>query len=211
MTSHFINLSTAGITSKLTKRTSTRYMTDSLQTSCTWMLRKPKQWSSLQNITHDRTFSFTSTTKLLRELTNDITFLGIRISAKLSNIHVDVICKKVRRTIGLIHMNIHLAPEHLRHILYITLVCPILEYSCATWHPLTKTFTNRLVSVQRFACRVILQSWNLEHDDLLSRTSLSTFVSSSWLLNCDSCLQNSCQSLSCSQCVYSSHSFRFKM
>ena len=107
------------------------------------------------------------------ERVNDITFLGIRISAKLSwNIHLDVICKnKTRRIIGLIRRNFHLAPEHLRHTLYITLVRPILEY---TWHPLNKTVTNRLESAQRFACQVILQSWNLEHDDLLSCTSLPT-------------------------------------
>ena len=39
------------------------------------------------------------------------------------------------------------------------------------------TLTNRSESVQRFACRVILQSWNLEHDDLLSRTPLPTLES----------------------------------
>ena len=53
-------------------------------------------------------------------------------------------------------------------------VRPVLEYSCATWQPLNKTLTNRLESVQGFACRVILQSWNLEHNDFLSRTSLPT-------------------------------------
>ena len=109
------------------------------------------------------------------ERLNDITLRGIRISAKLSwNIHIDIICKKARRIIGLIHRNFHLALERLRHTLYITLVRPILEYSCASWHPLNKTLTNSLESVQRFACRIILQSWNLEHDDLLSRTSLPT-------------------------------------
>ena len=71
-----------------------------------------------------------------------------------------------------IHRNFYLAPENLRHTLYITLVRPILEYSCATWYPLNKTLTNCLESVQMFACRVILQSWNFEHDDILSRTSL---------------------------------------
>ena len=82
--------------------------------------------------------------------------------------------KKVRRKIGLIHRNFYLAPEYLRHTLYRTPVCPILEYSCATCHPPYRTLTNRLESVQRFACRVILQSWNLEHDDLFSHTSLPT-------------------------------------
>ena len=73
-----------------------------------------------------------------------------------------------------IHRNFYLAPENLRHTLYITLVRPILEYSCATWHPFNKTLTNCLEPVQIFACRVILQCWNFEHDDILSRTSLPT-------------------------------------
>ena len=66
------------------------------------------------------------------------------------------------------------SPKHLGHNLYITPVRLILEYSCATWQLLKKTLTNRLESVQGVACLVLLQSWNLEHDDLLSRTSLPT-------------------------------------
>ena len=103
----------------------------------------------------------------------DIIFLGIHISCKLNwNIHIDVLCKKARRMIGMIHRNFHLAPQHLRRTLYTSLVRPALEYSSSTWHPLTKTQTNRLESVQRFACRVILQSWDLDHDSLLSQTNL---------------------------------------
>ena len=120
---------------------------------------------------------------------NDITFLCIRISAKLSwNIHI----AKKKKKKGLSDnwpdsQEFSLSPikpEHLRHILYITLVCPILEYSCDTWHPLSKTLTNHLESVQRFACRVILQSWNLEHDDLLSHTSLPTLEACRDCCNC---------------------------
>ena len=112
------------------------------------------------------------------ERVTNITFLGIQISNKLSwNIHIDTICKKARRIIGLIHRNFHLAPSLLRRSLYITMVRPILEYSCVSWHPLNKTLTNRLESVQRFACRVILQTWDLDHQELLSRTSLPTLES----------------------------------
>ena len=145
------------------------------------------------------------------ERVNDITFIGIRISVKLSwNIHIDVICKKARRIIGLIHRNFHLAPEHLRHILYINLVCPILEYSCATLHPLNKTLTNRSESVQRsclpgHTAVLELGTWWSSFPNISFHPR-----SSSWLLNCGSCLLNSCLSLFCSQCLYSSHSFWFK-
>ena len=112
------------------------------------------------------------------ERVTNITFLGIQISSKLTwNIHINSICKKVRRIIGLIHRNFHLAPTLLRRTLYLSMVRPILEYSCVTWHPLNKTLTRRLESVQRFACRVILQTWDLEHDELLFQTSFPTLES----------------------------------
>ena len=41
-----------------------------------------------------------------------------------------------------------------------------------TWHPLNTTLTYRLEACQRFAARVILQSWNLSHDDLLQTSDL---------------------------------------
>ena len=79
--------------------------------------------------------------------------------------------------------------------------CFSLQAIPKSWKPCL----NQPVGVQRFACRVILQSWNLKHNDLLSRTHIPSHPrSSSWLLNCGSCLQNSCQSLFCSQCLHSS-------
>ena len=57
-------------------------------------------------------------------------------------------------------------------MLNLALVRPALEYGSVTWHPLNSTLTNRLEATQRFACRVILQSWNLSHEDLLQETNL---------------------------------------
>ena len=100
-------------------------------------------------------------------------FLGIWISDNLSwNLQVDHICKRARRTIGFIHRAFHSAPISTRRILYLALVRPILEYGCTTWHPLNKSLTNRLESCQRFASRVILQSWNASHEDLLLKSDL---------------------------------------
>ena len=41
-----------------------------------------------------------------------------------------------------------------------------------TWHPLNIKLTNRIESMQRFACRVILQQWKLSHDELLQESDL---------------------------------------
>ena len=100
-------------------------------------------------------------------------FLGVWLSDKLSwNLHIDHICKKARKIIGFIHRSFQSAPFSIRRSLYLALVRPILEYGCTTWHPLNISLTNRLESTQRFACRVILQSWNLSHEDLISDSDL---------------------------------------
>jgi hypothetical protein len=51
-------------------------------------------------------------------------------------------------------------------------VRPILEYGSTVWHPLNKTLTNRIEACQRFAARMILQSWNLSHEALLLKSDL---------------------------------------
>ena len=100
-------------------------------------------------------------------------FLGIWITQNLSwNLQVDHICKKARRTIGFIHRAFHSAPVSTRRILYLALVRPILENGSTTWHLLNKSLTNRLESCQRYACRVVLQSWKVSHEDLLSKSDL---------------------------------------
>jgi hypothetical protein len=69
-------------------------------------------------------------------------------------------------------------PLNIRRTLYLALARPILEYSSIIWHPLNTTLTNsnRLESTLRFASRVILQSWNLSHDKLLSDADLPTLA-----------------------------------
>ena len=107
------------------------------------------------------------------ERVSSVKFLGIYISDTLSwNEHVDYVCKKARKIIGYIHRAFNSASPVTRRLLYLALVQPILEYSSISWHPLNITLTNRLESTLRFACRVILQSWKLSHENLLLKADL---------------------------------------
>ena len=100
-------------------------------------------------------------------------FLGILISDSLSwSLYIHHICKNARRIIGFIHRAFSSAPICTRRIFYRAIVRPILEYGSVTWHPLNTTLTNRLKACQRFAARVILQPWNLSHEDLLQKSNL---------------------------------------
>ena len=111
--------------------------------------------------------------KQVIERVSSAKFLGILISDSLSwSLYIDHICKKARRIIGFIHRAFSSAPICTRRILYLAIVSPILEYGSVTWHPLNTTLTNHLEACQRFAARVILQSWNLSHKDLLQKSNL---------------------------------------
>ena len=57
-------------------------------------------------------------------------------------------------------------------ILYLALVWPILEYGSTMWHSLNKALPNCFESCQRFACRVIIQSWKASYEDLLLKVNL---------------------------------------
>ena len=145
------------------------------------------------------------------ESVNDITFLSIRISAKLSwNIHIDVVCKKARQIIGLIHRNFHLAPEHLRphpvHNPGASNPGVQLRYMAPSQQDLNQPFRVRpAVCLPGHTAVLELGTWWSSFPHIPSHPR-----SSSWLLNSGSGLQNSCRSLFSSQCLYSSHSFRFK-
>ena len=92
------------------------------------------------------------------------------------DLYVDHICEKVYKTIGFILRSFHSAPINTRRTLYLPLVRSILEYASTTWHPLNIKLTDRIDSMQRFACRVILHQWKLSHNELLQESDLPTLA-----------------------------------
>ena len=136
------------------------------------MLLKPNSWLFQPRKIHSLTLPCTSTIKRLSRF-HQLNFLGFGSPAIFPRIFMLIIfCKKARRTIGYIHRAFLSAPIITRRILYLALVCPILEYGSITWQPLNKSLTNRLESCQRFACGVFLQQWNDSHEDLVLESDL---------------------------------------
>ena len=81
----------------------------------------------------------------------------------LFHLHVDTICKKSSKIIGFIHRSFQSAPSNIRRTLYLALVRLILEFgSDPDW---TAWGQSELRTV-------ILQSWNLSHEDLLQDSNL---------------------------------------
>ena len=51
--------------------------------------------------------------------------------------------------------------------IYITCICPHLEYAAQLWDPHVKRDVQMLESVQKFACKVCLKCWDMDYDNML--------------------------------------------
>ena len=58
--------------------------------------------------------------------------------------------------------------------MYISLVCPHLEYASQVWNTYKTGEINSLESVQKFALRMCTKQWNSSYNDLLQLCSLPT-------------------------------------
>lgn len=103
-------------------------------------------------------------------------YLGVEISSDLSwSAHVDKICGKANRILGLLQRNLHHTPRSIKEHSYKALVRPILEYSCSVWSPWQAKNIDKIEAVQKKAARFVLNKppskdhssiTNLIRDDL---------------------------------------------
>lgn len=75
------------------------------------------------------------------------------------NTHVEYVCNKASRTLGLLKRNLKACSPKLKLQAYKSLVRPILEYSCSVWDPYTDKNTSKLEKIQRNAARFIANNY----------------------------------------------------
>ena len=96
----------------------------------------------------------------LIEAVDCIKYLGISIASDLSwSQHIQSITSRARRLVGLL-------------LLYVSLVRPHLEYAVPIWDPYTAKDCDLTESVQRFAGRVCLKSWDIGYPEILNSLNL---------------------------------------
>lgn len=77
-------------------------------------------------------------------------FLGVIIDDKLTfNLHIEAVCKKVSRTIGMIYRIANCVPPHVLRNLYFTLVHSLIVYGITSWGSSAQSHLERLFSLQR--------------------------------------------------------------
>ena len=96
-------------------------------------------------------------------------YLGVLLSSDLSwSSHVDFICTKARKLIGLLYRRLYGNVDNRSLLeLYSVLACPHLEYAAPIWDPHFIKDTNKLESVQRFTLKMCFKQWDLGYQDLL--------------------------------------------
>ena len=102
-------------------------------------------------------------------IVTSLKFLGVTLSNNLSwSEHINNICLRSKRQLGLIHRHFHAAPRVARERLYVSTVLPYLDYCSSVWDPHHLKNIAKLNSVQAFASKVVLQNWSVSRNDHLS-------------------------------------------
>ena len=102
-------------------------------------------------------------TCLLRQF--DTKFLGVILSANLKwNKHIEIVCNKISKSIGILSKVRHLLPLHLTRMLYISLVEPYLNYCDIVWASADGSeILDRILIIQKRFCRLITFSNYMTH------------------------------------------------
>ena len=97
-----------------------------------------------------------SNTSQLLEMQNYIRYLGILFDSNLSwKFHIDYICQKVSKTIGIIAKLRHFVPHHVLLTLYRSLILPYISYGICAWGHAAETHLHKLLVLQKRALRLM--------------------------------------------------------
>ena len=92
----------------------------------------------------------------LLEIVDHFKYLGVTINNTLNwDSHIDIICSKALRSLGMLKQVLFNAPEKVKRIAYLTICRPILEYACEVWDPFLVKHICQLENIQRKAVRFI--------------------------------------------------------
>ena len=99
---------------------------------------------------------------------NSTKFLGVQIYANLTwKEHVDDICTKISRTIGVLNRLKETVPRRILLALYNTMILPYISYCNIIWGSCALYLLNRIFVLQRRAIRIINNVSPLSNSDLL--------------------------------------------
>ena len=119
--------------------------------------------NSIDNLPHNIKLDDTNI-----ETVSSMKFLGLIIDNKLSwNVHIDSICRKISRNIGIINKVKFFLPTSSLLMLYSTLILPYINYGIVVWGNTHNSYIHRILLLQKKAMRVICNTSWMSHTDIL--------------------------------------------
>ena len=123
----------------------------------------------LSNQRHKSDFIYSTSGQALK-IVKQHSYLGVIIDHQLSwKPHVDYVCSKATKQIGLLNHNLHTCPKALKELSYNQFVLPILDYASSIWDPYHQNLIVKLEMIQHKAARYIFnQPWRRNVRDSVS-------------------------------------------
>ena len=105
-------------------------------------------------------------------------YLGLLLSSDMSfGKHIESICSKARKIIGLLYRRFNRANSDTLLQLYLAMVRPHLEYASPVWNPSIHKQVKMIEDVEKFAMRVVTRRWNAGYQELLNMVSIPSIES----------------------------------
>ena len=110
-----------------------------------YVIFRPRQ-KRIPFIPQIKIFNPTLNTRVILEMKDFVKYLGIMIDSELSwKHHIDFICHKISRSVGIIAKMRHYIPRHLLLNLYHALIAPYLNYGICLWGNNPQTYLNKIL------------------------------------------------------------------
>ena len=128
-----------------------------------YVIFRPRQ-KRIPFIPQIKIFNPTLNTRVTLEMKDFVKYLGIMIDSELSwKHHIDFICHKISRSVGIIAKMRHYIPRRLLLNLYHALISPYLNYGICAWGNCPQTYLNKILVLQKRALRLIYFSKPRDH------------------------------------------------
>ena len=106
---------------------------------------------------------------------SSVKFLGVLLTSDLTwSQHIDKVCSKTRKLIGLFYRRFYYCNPELMLQLYKSLIRPLHEYASQVWDPHLLKDVNKLENTQKFALKVCQKNWSASYEDLLYSANIPT-------------------------------------
>ena len=106
-------------------------------------------------------------------------YLGVILTSNLSwSEHINSVCMKARRLIGLLYRRFYVHTNQLTLFkLYTAMIRHHLEYACQVWNPyIWKKKPEQIEKVQRLAVQMCTKQWDASYFDLLESFATPTLA-----------------------------------